>query len=152
MNVQMKFLAAVLAIVFVAAGGLASGSIVVGPVPSPYIDPVIADEWDEDAPNWAQPGDNDNVPDSDRPLGYTNYLFFGYLYSEDDWDDDAHNWAQPGDIVTVPALAIAKTGYYVYGYVDDSGRAESKIGLEVFGYLHNEDDWDDDASNWAQPD
>ncbi len=156
MNVRMTFLAALLAVGAILVGGLAARPVVVGPVPDVYLDPVLADEWDEDAANWYQPGDYAIVQVSDRPFSATNYIFFGYLQSEDDWDENAANWHQPGDYATIadPYKYIAQTGYYVYGYIrSDDGRVMpvTRAGANIFGDLHNEDDWDDDAPNWEQP-
>ncbi len=156
MNMKMTALAVLLAVGFVVAGGLASTPIVIGPVPNPYIDPALEDEWDEDAANWQQPGDFATVPDSDKPLANTSYILFGYLQSEDDWDEDASNWQHPDDFVTVPdsERAIAETDCLAYGYVQDEGDSDkpvTKTRLHVFGNLHNEDDWDEDASNWEHP-
>ena len=116
MNGKLIFLASLLAAGLLMAGCAGDPPMTLGYATGAYDDPKIAAEWDDDAPNWWQPGDYDK-PMAQAPAEPAAEPIFFYieddgLYDEgldgdtpklgspyeDEWDEDAPNWRHADEI------------------------------------------------------
>lgn len=113
--------------IMLVAAALAAGLLMVGcstetqlasaPERDIYYDRDLwEDEWDDDAPNWAQPvGGTAESPHEALTVARISYLAYGL--DEDEWDEDAPNWRHSDDLIAEPpGEATARAQYPRFDY------------------------------------